>query len=141
MASRVVPGVWEGLSVEIMRIRGGSPTLVGLHSPDERIDGWGDLDGHTGNRRGWWVSANELSGCIIEGNDDFEVSKDIEHRGVKLKGKTCRRLATMSDGSIFVEFDEDVNGCSADGLGKTGHCVALSPSALKVKKKKVKHSK
>lgn len=34
-----------------------------------------------------------------------------------------------SQGQSFVEFDEDVGGGSADGLGKTGFCVAL-PSEL-----------
>jgi hypothetical protein len=107
------------------------------------MSGWGDLDGMVGTRRGWWLSTTELEKCIDSDDQDYEVIKDLEHRGVQLKGMVCRKLANLNDGAgtIFVEFEKDVNGCSADGLGKAGHCVALSHKILKVKKKKVKHSK
>lgn len=143
MANKAIPGVWDGLSVEILIVRSGSSPTIGLHSPDQRIDGWGDLEGNVGSRRGWWVAASELESCIREAAHEYEVNKDFEHRGVQLKGKKCKQLASMQDGTIFVEFEEDVNGCSADGLGRAGHCVALDHKILKVckQKKKEKHSK
>jgi len=58
---------------------------------------------------------------------------------VELGGKPCRMLAGLDDGTVFVEFNEDVNGCSADGLGKAGHCVAVKTKIL-TKKKRVKHA-
>lgn len=138
-----IPGVSEGLTVEIHIIRAGQPPVVGLYSPGGRIDGWADLDGNVSSRRGWWISTEELELCVHEGAGEYEVTKSFEHRGVQLKGKACKHLVTMHDGTVFVEFDEDVNGCSADGLGKAGHCVALDRKILKIqdKKKKVKHSK
>ena len=126
----------------IFTIRTDGPNpLVGLYS-DVRLDNWSDLDGEVSSRKGWWLSARELARVIEEAdNSAFEVSKPLEHRGVQLKGKVCRKLANMEDGSIFVEFEEDVNGCSADGLGKAGYCVAIKNSVLKPAKKKEKHAK
>ena len=144
-AKNIIPGVCQGMTVEIHRIKGTSPITVGLYSPDSRIDGWGDLNGNVGDYRGWWINAPELADCIEVDERLYEVGKDIDHRGVKLKGMACRILSNIRDGTdtVFVEFDKDVNGCSADGLGKAGHCVALSRKALTVakKKKKEKHSK
>jgi hypothetical protein len=48
-------------------------------------------------------------------------------------------LAGLEDGTVFVEFEEDVNGCSADGLGRAGYCVAVNTKVL-TKKKRVKHA-
>jgi len=140
MAERCVPGGYAGLNVQIYKLKSGSPAMVGLYSPGKRIEGWGDLDGEVESYKGWWISTAELAQCVQDDNRRFEVSKDIEHRGVQLKGKICKMLANLDNGTVFVEFDEDVNGCSADGLGKTGHCVALNSNALKASKKKVKHA-
>ena len=130
----------EGIVVQIYTIKNKS-TQIGLYSPDVRLPHWHNLDGEVGENKGYWVSAEELGMCIQEGASNYEIAKPIEHRGVQLKGMPCKRLATLEDGSIFVEFEQDVNGCSADGLGKAGHCVAVNTSALKVMKKKEKHAK
>jgi len=72
-------------------------------------------------------------------NEQFEIGGKLKHRGVDLEGKSCRMLAGLDDGTVFVEFKEDVNGCSADGLGKSGHCVAVKTGIL-IKKKREKHA-
>lgn len=110
--------------------------LIGLYSPDSRIDGWGDLDGDVSEYRGWWIRADELELCIEDSNIIYEVVKPLEYKGQDLKGKTCRILTYMRDGQAFVEFDEDVHGCSADGLGKSGHCIAVNCKVLAPQKKK-----
>lgn len=119
--------------------------MVGLFSPDRTIDNWGDLDGEVGTRRGWWVHANDLEKIILEGETTtYRVIAKFEHHGIQLKDKSCRVLTTINDKGnlIFVEFDEHVNGCSADGLGKNGHCVALKASMLIGQStKKTKHAK
>lgn len=126
----------EGLEVVLLFIRG---TDLGLYSPTKRISNWGDLDGEVESERGWWIGASSLEKGIQMYDGEYEVGIDLEQRGVNLKGKPCRMLASLDNGTVFVEFDEDVNGCSADGLGKTGHCVALKTEVL-VKKKREKHA-
>jgi hypothetical protein len=103
------------------------------------VDQWGDLDGEVENRKGWWINKDNLAKCVSGWGGTYEVSVKLEHRGVNLKGKSCRMLAGLDDGTVFVEFEEDVNGCSADGLGKTGHCVAVNTKLL-TKKKREKHA-
>ena len=99
------------------------------------------MDGEVNEYRGWWIPADRLSYCIEENSGQFEIGSDIDHKGVQLKGKPCKILASMGDGSVFVEFEEDVNGCSADGLGKAGRCVAVNPGILIPKTKREKHAK
>ena len=49
-------------------------------------------------------------------------------KGELLAGDTNRgRSVTF----YFIELEEDVAGCSADGLGKTGHCVVVSAKDIK----------
>jgi len=131
----------NGLKILIHKIRTDGSGLVGLYSPEQRIDSWSSLDGDVGDHRGYWLSVRDLEACIQEDDSMYEITKPIEHRGVQLKGLTCKQLGGLDDGSIFVEFDDDVNGCSADGLGKAGHCVAVSSDSLKIRKKKEKHAK
>ena len=113
-----------------------------MYSHDTKIDSWGDLDGEVSNRRGWWVDKKQLALCIMEMDDtEFEVRKDFVYRGTNLKGKPCRVIARFGDKkTVFAEFDEHVNGCSADGMGKAGHCVGLNVNILTMKKRE-KHAK
>lgn len=100
------------------------------------IDTWSDLDGAVERYKGWWVRTCDLGECIEETDcSGFEVAVEFEHCGIKLKGKHCHILGTLDNGTVFVEFDEDVNGCSADGLGKSGHCVALKAKLLASRKR------
>lgn len=129
----------QGTEVIILRrqtneIDGG--ILIGLYS-DSPISGWHNLDGAISGNHGWWIPKNRLAKCIVvEDEVIYKVNKKLNNRGIELKGKTCKILGQLEDASIFVEFEENVNGCSADGLGKAGYCVALSPGYLTSKKRK-----
>jgi hypothetical protein len=139
------PGICHapaGLKVKIKFITksiGGGYT-IGIYSHNKKISEWGDLDGEVGSRRGWWIGAGDLAHCLEDTSGDFVVDKPLKHLGTDLTGKKCRILAQFDNGSVFVEFDEDIAGCSADGLGKAGHCVAVSPGILAQKRRK-KHAK
>lgn len=132
----------SGLKVTIRKIQdlGNTYKTIGLHSPNQRVEDWHDLDGEVGHCRGWWIRANDLEKCIQESNDEYIIDKLIEHRGIQLKDKRCLVLGHLDNGLVFVEFKENVNGCSADGLGKAGHCVAVKSDIL-TKKKREKHVK
>jgi len=131
-----------GLKVELRYIHreGGGNCNIGLYSRHKEVKDWSDLDGEVPHRKGWWVRAANLEQCIDTSDVEYVVKKELRHRGTELKDKPCRWLATLEDGSIFVEFEEDVNGCSADGLGKAGYCVAIKSNAL-AKRKREKHAK
>ena len=124
------------LRVQIMFIRDGS---AGLYSLDQRVDSWSDLDGEVDDNRGWWIGKRELEKCIRAFGDQYEIAGPLKHRGVELEGMPCHSLAGLEDGTVFVEFERDVNGCSADGLGKSGHCVAVNAKHL-MRKKREKHA-
>jgi len=128
----------NGLSVEIkfITVNSNGKYSVGLYSPHQKVEEWSDLDGEVGSRRGWWIDAISLEKCIENLGGEFVIDKPLEHRGINLKGKLCRMLAHPDNGTIFVEFNEDISGCSADGLGKAGHCVAVKSNILTKKKRK-----
>lgn len=73
--------------------------------------------------------------------NDLRVSKKFVFKGKNLEGMRCKRLATLEGGEYFVELEEDVGGCSCDGLGKAGHCVVVSNKMLASQKEKRKQDK
>lgn len=129
----------SGATVQIRKIRFDTPALVGLYSK-EGFNKWSDLDGDVKPGHGWWIPTDRLEVCI-EDCSGYEVINDINHKGTDLKGKHCYIVGRLEDGSVFVEFGEDVGGCSADGLGKAGHCIALSAKVLVKKKRLAEHAK
>lgn len=119
--------------------RSGANHFVGLRSP-QPIDSWGNLDGETDSRRGLWVDL----GYFIT-NFDLNMNKRVIIKGKfvfrrkNLEGMECRTVGMLPDGnSSFVEFGEYVDGCSADGLGKAGHCAIIPHEHLKAVKESVK---
>lgn len=64
------------------------------------------------------------------------VSDDFVFKGRNLKGLGCRFLATLQNGDYFVEFDEDIGGCSCDSLGRMGHCIVVGHDFLTGEEKK-----
>jgi len=129
-----------GLRVQLYSIDSDG-NQIGLYSPDKRIDSWGDLHGHVSSFRGWYVSVTELAMIIEQDDAPYEIAKAITYRGKELKGMTCRLVAALDKHLMFVELEEHVDGCSADGLGKTGHCVAVPSNSVKRIKKSEKKSK
>lgn len=118
-------------TVVVLRVTKNDGETLGIYSPNKLFSEWGDLDGAVDHHRGWWISCANFAKCIRMDSGKYFVEKDFLSRGVQLKGLVCNILAHLENGSIFVEFEEDVNGCSADGLGKAGHCVALSKGQIK----------
>jgi hypothetical protein len=66
------------------------------------------------------------------------ISEDYNVRGVNLKGMPCTILKSIAGSrDVFVEFEENINAGGCDGLGKSGHCLAVDKNLLvPVKKKK-----
>jgi hypothetical protein len=124
----------EGHTVQIYEMHPDSSHTVGLFSPTP-IEGWSDLDGEVDHKHGWYVGIKDLN-WIIESNEGKmkSISHNFEFNGVQLKGKKCKFLSILEntkDNLAFVEFEEDIGGCSADGLGKRGHCVAVPRKVIK----------
>ena len=69
---------------------------------------------------------------------ELYVSGKFVYKGKDLRGKKCKPLAVVGNSDYIVEFAEDIGGCSGDGLGKLGHCVAVDKKLLKSKKRKTK---
>ena len=131
-AAKTCNGAPHGLKVLIARIKKEVPDIyVGLSCPDMYQEGWGDLDGEVEEGKGWWISVSNLEKSILEGGERYKVDGKVEFKGQDLNGRSCNILASFDNGMVFVEFEEDVSGCSADGLGKSGHCVAVNTNFLK----------
>jgi hypothetical protein len=105
--------------------------LVGLHCVNRKIDGWSNLDGHVSNSTGWWASRTEMDRYLEPAVSRYVIASGVTFRGVPLQGKPCKLVAASSDGIVFMEFDEDLGGCSADGHGKSGRCVPLLEGCYK----------
>lgn len=119
--------------VTVKTFRNDGEILIGLCS-DQRVDGWGNLDGKVLSRTGYWASRD----CIMDNFDyltnDHEVIEDYKFKGVNLRGMSCVLLHhDQRNGQCFVELDEDVGGGSADGMGRKGHCVVVPASKLNKK--------
>lgn len=115
--------------VEVRTLRVGECVLIGLYSP-QSIKGWGDLDGMVPQGHGSWQDSRYLLNFFELIQQDKVVAKDFNFKKRNLKGMRCKVVHyNRSQGHSFVEFDENVGGGSADGLGKAGFCVVL-PSEL-----------
>lgn len=131
--ARAHTGAPSGLRVELYSLA--SNGKIGLYSLDHKVGGWNDLNGEVDDYRGWFIDASELEGIIERSDARYEINKSIVYRGKELKGMPCKVVASIEGHLVFVELDEHVDGCSADGLGKAGHCVAVSDRSIKVIKK------
>ena len=131
-----------GTIVELFMWHPEHEDTVGVYS-NSPISNWHDLDGEVPSRRGWWLTVGELAMYIDFISEKVQVvAKDFEFNGISLKDKECRVLASIErTGLVFVEFDEDIGGCSADGLGKRGHCAAIPQKFLKDMPKKASKNK
>ena len=111
---------------------------IALYNQDYKIDGWHDLDGQVDSGRGRWFGATELGQYIDVPDGQVVINKDINFKGRNLKGMKCQFLIEVGADTAFVELEEDVGGCSADGFGKAGHCVVVNRGILKLNRKESK---
>lgn len=68
--------------------------------------------------------------------EDVYISKNFTFKNRNLKGLDCKYLAAFRGGDCFVEFEEDIGGCSCDGLGRAGHCIIINRGFLMEKEGK-----
>jgi hypothetical protein len=111
---------------------------IALHSRETKVDGWHDLEGALPDSTAYWITQQELIDCFAFSVSEAEVKDNIMLKNRNLKGMTGKILSLMDKQFYFLEFDEDVGGCSADGLGKAGHCVAINKKHLKLSKNQFK---
>lgn len=74
-----------------------------------------------------------LTEKFIPRSATVEIVADLEFKKGNLKGRRALvLLPTDLDGDIGVQFDEDVNGGSLDGVGESRKCLYIPASAVKV---------
>ena len=98
---------------------------------------WHDDSGRYEERSCFYVNLSQLANCFGIPENDATVSGNVVHRGRNLKGMKGKVIAGnryKRDMYYFIELEEDVGGCSAYGLGKAGHCVAVNSKNVKMGK-------
>jgi hypothetical protein len=127
-----IPPNREVKVVDISKNRGGGEAAIGV--ADTRVNrGWHNMDGRLDSGSGYWVNSNELFEYFRPSrlSESVIVKSDFSFRNKNLKGKKGKLLATLPDcEDSMIEFEEYVEGCSCDGLGKAGHCLVVSHSIL-----------
>jgi len=111
---------------------------IGIQCPYPKDNGgggdWGDLDGRCPPYQGRWFTIPEVLRFFnVPGKEKYVVATDLEVRGKNLKGMPCRILCYSGNTSMFIEFEENIGGCGADGLGRKGHCLLVDGAVLGVK--------
>lgn len=124
-----------GSKVEIYSWHYDDPDVVGIVAVDpEYHNQWGDLDGEVDEGAGWWLGAKELIAISdLSGTVGRMIIKEShKFKSTELKGLECQVLANVDRTKlVFVEFEQDIGGCSADGLGRRGHCITVPRKILK----------
>lgn len=120
-------------------------TFIGLYN-SRKIKSWSDLDGAVPQGHGLWQNAKHIFNSFELINQKKIITTDFNFKKRNLKGMRCKVVHyDYSREQSFVEFEEDIGGGGADGLGKMGHCVVLPSELLeniqegnsKVKKKNI----
>lgn len=96
-------------------------------------DGWHSLDGAIRSGSGYWLDGKDLFKYfkLHRLSESVIIKDDLLFRKINLKGKKGKLLAALPDcDEGMVEFDEYVEGCSCDGLGRAGHCLVVSNDLL-----------
>jgi len=121
----------KGLTPTILRIvqNGNNPNIGLLSTVGPVYDyDWHDFEGEVDEATGYWTQLSILLECFEIQDQGATITEDLIVNGRNLKGMTGTIVA--SGEFVFVELSENVGGCSADGLGKAGHCVAVPAHAL-----------
>ncbi len=109
---------------------------IGIVS-EKYIEGWGSLNGRCEEGYGLWVTMNFFTKHFkINSSTRRALIKDeFIFRRKDLKGKVGNMISQLPGSELFfVEFDENLGGCSADGLGKAGRCVMIPKKHIKIVK-------
>ena len=130
-------------TIAAMRKSTGGRELVGIKADQPVGHGWGNLEGHVEDGYGLWVDKDFFSTVFdVNINLKMVVKDEFVFRRKNLEGMECRTIGTLPDGkSSFVELEEHVDGCSADGLGKAGYCIIIPHEHLKAAGKGAKSKK
>lgn len=104
--------------------------LIGLQSPIRNKE-WADLDGKLPLGHGLWITPTNLIDNMLLLSTKYKIS-DFLFKNRDLDSMGCSILHKCSDGNVFVEVDENIEGGSCDGLGKEGHCILLPRNRLKI---------
>ena len=64
---------------------------------------------------------------------EIEINADVDFRKINLRGKKAKViLPTDKDGDVGLEFQENLQAGSLDGIGKQGHCLYVQAELLRV---------
>lgn len=133
---------------------------LGMYCDDHSMGAWGDLKGMCGDNHGFWISPGAVLTGIkiirthaVQGDTPINssngkvryIKSELIFKRKSLIGKKCtiiRPFKRFSDSSsYFVEFEENIGGCSCDGLGKSGHCLPVNAKFLVKSPKTVENFK
>lgn len=119
-----------GEIVEVKSFLIGERIIVGLYS-NHHIKNWSDLDGAVPVGQGLWLDSKFLFNSFDLIHQEKIVSTDFNFKKRNLRGMRCKVVHYDNKRKqSFVEFEENVGGGGADGLGKMGHCVVLPSEFL-----------
>lgn len=109
----------------VIKIRTEDQPYIGVRS-DYDHSLWGNLEGSTEDHRGMWLEGNSIFKYFSLESDSIIINKDFKFKNKNLKGMGCKILyQDKRNDQYFVEFVDNIGGGSADGMGKTGHCIVL----------------
>jgi hypothetical protein len=119
-------------------------TLFGVKTiSGVRLEGWHDLEGNLARSNGYFIDKYIVRTCFapITAVGNMIVAEKFEFRRRDLKDMKCRVVSPMpGNNESLVEFNKDIGGCGADGLGKSGHCLVV-PNKILVPEEKANKTK
>lgn len=113
--------------VNVIKAPSGRIDSIGIASKTAQSN-WGSLNGEVPDYCGVWVHPDFLDRHFVldRSGDKMIIRGEFIFKRKDLKGKPCKIVGTLPDSKIIlVELQENVDGCSADGLGKAGHCILI----------------
>lgn len=117
-------------------------TLFGIKTLDgEKFPEWHDLEGNLYDRNGYFINKYIVKTCFAPSAaaGNMIISEEFKFRRRDLKDMKCKIISPMpGDNESLVEFNKDIGGCGADGLGKSGHCLVVPNKILTPEKKENK---
>ena len=128
---RIPPGTYEIVALSSSQSDGLGH--IGVTSK-KALKSWGDLNGQTASGHGLWLSIEVVDKYfkLDHVGRKMVIKNKFMFKRKDLRGKTCKIVGNLPNSKItFVELQEHIDGCSADGLGKAGHCILISQEHLK----------